>query len=583
MDIDLKLEFDNTTQMIHLTNEIIENTDEFIDVVYADLRYSFYIYKEDKKLFDNDIKVYIGGEEVKIDISSGVIKFSQYDGKPFSLMYGYTDITIEVNNILYYSKPLIVAVKENYVYKYEQQLKQMLEDILSDSKQLLTTKNIEQLNYTNISNHKNIEFHREIILLKEIISTYNKNFSAFFINPHSKPAEIYTIEKFEKLSYIDSKTIQHIVENPEELRYSKISTGIFYNNKPVIPKNTLIKNIIKDKNIYENQQIYGFLLYLYKYINERCNNIKKEQKHKQYNLKNIKNGYRCSTEIINLYISYFYEDLKQEFITIKNEIKSLIIKYSKCFNDDVKPINKLPKPTPIFIEIISYNNIYSVMKKWYSVNKMDIPSLDKLLYFPSADKIYELYTLINLYKEICNNGYIEKERYNYKYSIVKYSSELKFENTFVFVKNDEKLILYYQPNIYGDITNKKINGISLLRVDNKFSNYSPDFIIKKVKNNIETYTILDSKWSRLNKSLITNQFKDCLYKYYCSVIDFTNNKPIENLWLINGILNHKKVIYFHNNNSLIKENKFRNKFGIVTLATNYNKYYFANIIEGILS
>ena len=575
------------TILLELSDSADEFSDNLTNIVFSDKKYTFSLKNLPAEV--KSIRLYINNNEIKIDTKMTKDSIEIYSSKPpFYLTYGLADIIIEIDDKVFYSKPVAVAVKSSK--KLETSIYNMIKEILSNDKNLLKTKTINDINSKKLSRHKNLKYGQELNLINDIINKYEKNFSNFSINPYTRTTNKYTIEKLEKLTFIDHKTLQYIAENPQELRYSDKPTGIIYNNLPIIPGKTLIKNTAKNKDIYENQQILGFLLYLSNYIKNRCNNIKDNTKTKILKYKDLdknleKEGYVLSNSIITLCSEELYNELFKSFSKCYKKITTLVDKYSKILNIKAKPINMMPRPTPIFLEISHYNMLFILMKKWFSSNKLNIQNLDNILNFPNADKLYELYTLVNLYNCIYDNNYTEIKRENFDYLeglSDPYKIRTTIDNTYAFKKNNIKLYLYYQPVIFANIKNKK-NDIDLCRADFQNRRYFvPDFLIKKVVNNITQYSILDSKW-RSQKNLLEydNGIKDTLYKYYCSIINIDNGSHVSKIWLVSG-KNDNNNIYYHIKNTLNNADLLQNKFGIVNLSPEINKNSFCYIIEKII-
>lgn len=577
------------TDLLELSDSVDEFSDDLTSIVFSDKKYDFSL-KNYPIAEVKSVNLYINNNKIKINtkIENDSIEFST-SKPPFYMIYGLADVVIEIDDHVFYSKPVAVAVKNSK--ELEVSICNMIKEILSNDKNLLKTKTINDVNSKNLSRHKSLKYKQELNLINDIINKYEKNFSNFSINPYTRTTNKYTIEKLEKLAYIDYKTLQYITENPQELRYNNKPTGIIYNNLPVIPEKTLIKNTTKDKDIYENRQVLGFLLYLSNYIKNRCNDIKNNTKTKILKYKNIdknleKEGYILSNSIITLYSKELYKEIYKSFNTCNKRIITLIDKYSKILNINAKPINMIPRPTPIFLEISHYNVLFLMMKKWFSNNKLNIQNLDNILNFPSADRLYELYTLVNLYNCIYDNNYIEIKRENYDYLeglSDPYKIRTKIDNTYVFKKNNTKLYLYYQPVIFANIKNRR-NDINLCRADFQNRRYFvPDFLIKKVINNIVQYTILDSKW-RSQKNLLEydDGLKDTLYKYYCSITNIDDGSHVSKIWLISGKNNSNSDIYYHIKNANNNIDLLQNKFGIVNLSPEINKNSFKYIIDKII-
>lgn len=547
--------------------------------------FSPHVVYEDKKYTINVNSDNVSNDDIEIYINDIRVYNTNIPQQFFARLYGLTEIRIETNDIVLYSSPLCIAINERNI-AYENSIQQMIEEILSKESSFLCTKDCFENNNKNIHLHKKTDIIEDVRILKKIINTYNSTYQNFLINPYTRCTHVYKKEKTEKLNSLDEKTIQYIALHPNEFNYQNTPTGLTYNKMPIAPRNTLIKTIKKSSGIYENEQILGFLKTLYQYVDIRINEINNiiNKKNQIKTKENLIDTYRLSTQIIEYFSNKIYIDSYNELKIIKKEIISLLSKYTNCFGLQAIPIKCIPKPTPVFIEIFHYRQIFSVIKEWFSCEHAKIIDLSMLLNFPSADKIYELYTLINMLEIIHNTGYKEINKYSFNYRRNdKLYVQTKYANTFEFAKDNQKLILYYQPVVHC-ANNKQDNGIKLTRTDKKTAYYYPDFIIKKEANKQTEYTILDAKWKTM-KTVKDMDLKEIVYKYYLSIVrvDTQDFAPVSNLWLINGKekdSTNNEIIYYHNKNSLSEQNiNLKNRLGIVSLMPNYSKQAFNQIIQ----
>lgn len=599
MQLELNLEEINTNSclLVELSDEII-NLSAYSNIVYADAKYNFIIETNAELKKDENISIYVNNENCIIEnieqLKNNKYRIKFKNNELFNMIFGLTNIILEIDGKIFYSNSLAVAFKNTSKYSdYKKSIELMLKYILSKEHSFFNTGKYINNDLKNIKNHKNIEFENEIKLFEEIIEIYHKNYNNFLINPYTKASNSYTVEKIEKLSLIDSKTLQYIAENPENLRFSNIPTGLIFNKLPITPIKSLVKNVIKNIDIYENQQILGFLVYLLNYINDKIKEIESELNKKYTHLykENLKDGYDLPINIINLYSNRLYDNYHKKFIDIKQKLLTLKVKYLKCFPIQVQPIKTIPRLTPIFSEIFYYNNIFSIIKKWFSHGEFKILNSDIILNFPSADKIYELYSIINIYEYLYNAGYKEiapRQIYRYfKDNEDYYFTQTKIDNTFEFQRNDEKLYLYYQPVIHCNCKMERTNNISLCRVDEPWYKkdrfYIPDIIIKKAKKDRIQYAIFDSKWSSITNLKRYGGLRNCIYKYYSSIVEINSLEPVSYMWLLSGKSEEKDTIYRHRNSIVCKSNiDFCNQIGIVALNPETDDINFRKIMDKII-
>ena len=249
----------------------------------------------------------------------------------------------------------------------------------------------------------------------------------------------------------------------------------------------------------------------------------------------------------------------------------------------------VPKPTPIFLEINHYRNIYEAFRIWYSFGDFDIPKKNVLLHVSSADVIYEYYCLLNIYESLFELGYKEEKekRKLHKYSI----SDPRYvntsdDNTYYFINNQSSVVLYFQPVIYSGDSNTK-NDIELFRTDGKY--YTPDFVIKHIDaKNVVSYGIFDAKWRNRNvllKQETAGGLRDTVYKYYHSIRSSTSLLPCKFLWLLEGKDDPVYIrSYTHNNGSFSRkqDDDFRYSTGIVRVTPKSGVYEMTQVLSKFL-
>lgn len=109
----------------------------------------------------------------------------------------------------------------------------------------------------------------EMELLGDIVECYQNNFEYFTTDTKYKIMNIAKINAFSKVKKIDSKTIRHIIRNPQDLKRVDYNTGIRYMEQNFEPKNTLVSETEYIYDIYENKVIVGFIKMLLIYLEDR--------------------------------------------------------------------------------------------------------------------------------------------------------------------------------------------------------------------------------------------------------------------------------------------------------------------------
>lgn len=150
--------------------------------------------------------------------------------------------------------------------------------------------------------------------------------------------------------------------------------------------------------------------------------------------------------------------------------------------------------------------------------------------------MYEYYCLQQILKMLLDEDFVIRDANNdircieYKVGDNKYKNEVDVANTYVLYRNDEKVVVYYQPVIYSDGYS---NGLNLYRTTKKNSYYSPDFVLKFSRGKDEKYVVLDSKYANRN-SIIKYRLRECIWNYGVEVEAHEETAGVEMMWLLQG-------------------------------------------------
>ena len=539
---------------MHANNSVIElelyyeaNTNNLKKsyVVYQDVKYGFRL----KNVFNiNNIEMIVNNENVDIvwkkEEDGYAIEIAR-NSSLFLLTYGMTEIIIHVeffdgNEQYFFTDSLSVAVRKEYESSIDS-LYEMLNIIYHKNDILLyQLKPDNQKQQIDLFNKTDNKLEIEIDELLLIVQVLQKNFPYFLKNPCMITETKYCLDSLEKVRSIGAKNIQYIVTHPDELKTTYASNGIFINKNKYIPEKTLVGVSKYTHNTYENRMIVSFIWTILTHIKKRqeeIRNLLKENEVNVYTNTEPKKEYVLCTKIIQQYIRIAYTKYEEKFQEFQKQFSIIYSQYCSALVKDITILNRVPEPTPAFLEIYHYRNVFQLINRWFGDSKIKIPQNNILLQFSNADKIYEYYCLLGLYNTLLELGYEElhekREKYKYKVNYIKFENTDQ-ENTFYFKKDNTYVTLYYQPVIYSDQTLTP-NSIKLFRTDKSF--YTPDFIIKKVVGNKIQYGILDAKWRNRNTLLDKRKeggMQDLVYKYLYSVIDTGTLKSVDFLWLLQG-------------------------------------------------
>lgn len=539
----LEMSSDNSKECIDLydsTNTIgFENNDY---IVYQDIVYKFKL--KNTGLLIN-IEMFINDESIDIEVikegDDYVLNLSRKI-PIFLLIYGVTEIVFVLTDIngnenFYFTPPLIVATQKKNEHLINS-LCEMLDYIFEMDSALLYKSKIknENLNYEYKKNSK-INLEQEVIFINSILNNLQKNLPYFLSSSQMEAEQVYSIDNIEKAKNMDTIVLQYIVTHPDELKQAYNSEGILYNKNRLLPQKTMVKHSVYTYNTYENNIIMQFIWTLWVHVNKReteLNNLIKNNRLKFIPFEN--NDYVLCNQIIQKYITCTYSKIKENYSNLRNRILKVYTEYSRVLPQIKTCLNKPPMPTPIFLEVYHYRNVFQNINYWFGKSDIVIPKKNILLHFYSADKIYEYYCLLGIIEAFSRLGFTELIQKRDKYIYDNIYSKLHNDefNTFYFVKDNIEITLFYQPMVYSKIS-KKTNNINLFRTDGRY--YSPDFIIKKRTDNKEEYMILDAKWR--NRKILTTRnieggLSDLVYKYIYSIVSNLTMKSVDYMWILQG-------------------------------------------------
>lgn len=515
------------------------------EVVYNDNMYSFCILGV--KYFPT--KFYINDEAYDIatvsNCTDGCFKLKGCNDRPFLHSFGAIKIEIEINGQIFISKSIKVLVANNNI---NNSVINMIHYIYDNCEKYLYEEHKHSLISTGIKENEIRSLEAKIAILEDVLSVYKKAYQYLKTNPYSKLQRKEKVDSFGKVQFISSNTVQYIINHIDELVSVNYNTGIVHNKKSYQPNKTLLEYNSYSFDVYENQVIIGFLQTIVSDISKIIKDIQ-ERVYDQSQVTN-KNGYIDSMyQIFSLSIKKI-SDYVEMLLKLKKEYQQIYYYYVKIFNISGNLLNSMPIFTSVFKSINAYRQIYEAIYNWFYSGNYDLGKEELLLSFISTSKIYEYYCLVKMLYYLDNKSAMiySETPYRFIYPVKNnYYTNTKYNNTFVFEKDDKKLTLYFQPVIYGD--DLATNGISLFRNTssnseignyNKGTTYTPDYIIKiKQRNKKETeYIILDAKFTTPD-NIKNYQLQELIYKYLFSISPLDNNDSISALYFFCGKTNGK--------------------------------------------
>ena len=104
---------------------------------------------------------------------------------------------------------------------------------------------------------------------------------------------------------------------------------------------------------------------------------------------------------------------------------------------------------------------------WFKGGNYNLQSERMILTLSEVNKIYEYYILFKINNYILENGFylIHCNKFSYRLNINQKYKNTKYENTFLFVREDYSVVVYYQLVIYLERVSYD-NKIGLFRNNN---------------------------------------------------------------------------------------------------------------------
>ena len=537
--------YDGRDARIKLNNEkkpyAVEDILDINIRVYDDMRYEVEL-RDDEPI--ESVIVYVNDEVAESVFKDNMITFIGKNEFVFNEIIGFVQLTFRITyndesikwmysdyiSVLIKSTSKNIAIDSMLKYVYKNQI-----DILRSEG---TITDIGE-GFDNTFD----DFWSQIVLFEEIAAVYENNYGYFMANCRYKLEQKEVLDRVEKLQYVDSKTIQYIVQHPEYLK--REVSGIRYGRQTFLPTKTVMKTNHITYDIYENQVVMSFLKLIYdelsvlkESVNGYINVIAEEPESEE--------GYIVSSQLLYMNAKEVLTGFLEKLSELDRKYQNLVGSYSGILNVTYINMRRQPEPTAILLNVPQYNRVYMCIRRWFGRVGYNLINERVMLDFSNVPAIYEAYVLIKLINQIRDSGYelteskcvIYPKNSNWKYKNKKYN------NTFIFKDENSEVVLYYEPVIY-DEDRSSVNGINLYRNNsisiNKESEeemqghyYVPDYIIKYKEDDKEKYIICDAKFMRRNKVRF-NMIPDLSFKYLTSISPLSESAEVKGLYIFYGL------------------------------------------------
>lgn len=427
----------------------------------------------------------------------------------------YEDGTVE----RWYSSHISILVHKN---EELESINLMIDYVYNKRDQLLVNGDIGSRTTGDIKPSSFINLDTKISLASEILKIYKDNYGYFSANCRFKTKVVDVIDDANKLQRITPKTLQYIATQPGYLREGTLSSGIKINDRHYIPQKTLIEKNVYSFDIYENRVIVGFISKMIEDVSTMIKDVNSLLANRNRS-REVAGDYVHSSVFIFQRNEKTLSDSLIKLFKLKKEFETTLRLYRRALDVKGDIITHIPKPSAIFLSVAQYNVFYNSIHKWFEFGIYNLDQERFMMSFVNGSTLYEVYILAKLIETLNSLGYSEQRqtRFSYKVWNNAYYKNTLCSNTFSFVRDDERIVLYYQPVIYSG-NYRPVNGINIYR-NNSISveglesyYYTPDYLIKYEKGGIERYTVLDAKF--MDRSFVrSSQISKMVYKYLFSI------------------------------------------------------------------
>lgn len=244
--------------------------------------------------------------------------------------------------------------------------------------------------------------------------------------------------------------------------------------------------LVKDTNVEENTILIGGLYSIRRVILDLMNEIGTIFKGRQIAAYD-KEYVRLDEMLIKLTGGAMYERCERLIFSTESLIRMFEKQFKIVFAGEVHP-----KITPFVRSSRLYRNIFSQYVSWYELGSPSIDGNLFLMKLRSLSKIFEFFVLFRLF------DYLIEHDWKIKNSLLSEKFDRLVPDVIVFEKNDVKITMSYEPDIYKfSNSTQDMSLVKLNHADFPGKNWKPDYVmrIESLLNDCVRYIILDAKYS----------------------------------------------------------------------------------------
>ena len=537
-------------------NSILDTAKLSASFVFCDHKYQAQLINASEPI--ENLRVFVNGEPVRINYSSssGHITFfdDSFGARIFQECYGFVQITIlyddaSGNQFLRDTEYIQVMVRKG---RQNDSVRRITEYVYAQNAELLYGKSLPR-ETAGLKDNAKKTLESRILLLERIAVVYEENYRYFKTNCRFKTVSHERVDHFEKLQYVSRNTLQYIAQHPEELQPVHHSTGIKVGKNFYQPNKTLVTDNVKSVDIYENQVVLGFLMYLNAEI------VRIEQELISITSSVPQQIFETDDYVTSSYFIYAntiasLKILLSDVKKLRQKYEYLYTSYSAVLPIKATPITSLPRFTHLFKSIQQYHQIYQCAISWFSMGAFSLSEENFMLSFIKMSALYEVYVLAKIIAFFKSAGFelADTNRLMYPVSATSRFRNAHCNNVYVFKKDISTVTVYYQPVVFSTDMSS-FSGIGLYRntaisfpdsdagsviqrrTQSNNPMYTPDFLLKYESEDSvgARYLIADAKFSTV-KTVRTHQVAKLAYKYLFSISPISASDTIIGLCVFNG-------------------------------------------------
>lgn len=310
----------------------------------------------------------------------------------------------------------------------------------------------------------------------------------------------------------DFLEIEDFFENLDRLSPSLGDGDVVYNGRFFSIERTYKTELVETTSTYENSTILGGA----QSVLDKIRHIS------EFLFENFTDGTSYDKEyesLGNCIARVSYSSLSLRCKSLINNLEE-IIRYLRHDLHIPYKGQLLPQVTPYVRGIKVYRILFDQIAIWYKLGSPDFSGLNFLSKIRSLSKLYELFCLYKLYELFHNLGWVVINATKNE------TLGADIPSCVVFQRNEEHVEIHYEKIISGiNDETKHLDLVDLYHKDKWIYNfYSPDYVIKHIKNDDVNYLILDAKYSTYHT--VSNIHLPNIYeKYYnnMGVVDLKRN------------------------------------------------------------